>query len=205
MNVLPEHYLNGLKEVRPNYGTNKGQRLNFLDSGTRGNADYIRRNMENFPKEWVDSWEPYPIRSDMLSRANFSTRHPINMPTPIAEVNLSMPTPDRAAIHEMTHFREFTSTKLTDIEEQFYRRRTAGEPERRLIDIFPGSGYNTWEKTRLDKFFSPYIGKEYPPIHGRNYYEVATMGVENLLFVGSAPFAGDTEMIDLVLGMLAGL
>ena len=106
-------------------------------------------------------------------------------------------------IHELTHFAEFTRpNSVVAMERSFYRRRTAGERERSLQRLFPGAGYGRHEKTRLDKFVSPYMGKEYNQYEG--YYELASMGTENVLIDNPRyNISTDTEYRDFIIGLLA--
>jgi hypothetical protein len=79
----------------------------------------------------------------------------------------------------------------------FYERRTQGERTKWL-----GAGYRRNEVTRADKFFNPYVGKDYWHNDPR---EAFTMGMEGVFSVGSHQnaYVKDPEHMQLMLGLLA--
>ncbi len=65
----------------------------------------------------------------------------------------------RVVYHELGHTVEMVNGRVSDAAQIFYQRRTAGESLTWL-----GSGYGRNEKSRRDKWFDAYVGKEYHAI-----------------------------------------
>lgn len=112
------------------------------------------------------------------------------------------------ALHEFTHRIQEALPELDNLFQELHKRRTAGDPLRRLLDIYPQYNYRRDELTREDHYINAYFGKEY---HG-SAKEVMTMAVEsvlsrnNSLSAADHPFAdllhNDRELFDLVIGVL---
>ena len=118
------------------------------------------------------------------------------------------------ALHELGHRAEYTFRDILEANAEFYEKRTAGEASRRF-----GVGYGRNEVYKPDKFTERYIGKDYGKRieHGRNpdgsfsfqntkrweAFEILTMGLEGVFFGKYNLLAGDPEMFDLILGLLA--
>lgn len=104
----------------------------------------------------------------------------------------------QTAIHELGHAVEYTRPGITQLERQFFERRTSGESSKWL-----GPGYRQDEVTKKDKFLSPYMGKEYSRV-----FEILTMGIEGLLspqFNNYDLLTKDTDYADFILGLLGAL
>lgn len=208
--------VNHLKKVRPGYG--EGSTQNWKLHGGSGYSsqdldDYslMKDVSDRLPKEWVEDYAKVPIKPKHTARGQFyAGRDFPGYPDPHVEIQISgsnrldsMAT----AIHELGHYAEYMRPGIRVAEQQFYARRTAGERLRSLKTLFPNSNYRRDEKTRIDQFIAPYMGKEYldNPRTGYNMYELTTMGAEFLL--SDRPrydFTPDTDFIDFILGILAG-
>lgn len=81
----------------------------------------------------------------------------------------------------------------------FLKYRTAGDKLEFLRNLVPGGGYEKNEKTRKDKFASPYIGKDY----GGLATEITSMGLQGVLWRRHSMWDTDPEMIYFILGMLS--
>lgn len=203
-----KEYQATLRKVRPGYGSNDGARLRFMgfDSDPES-IQSVRDQASKLPKEWVDDWERHPITTKRMSRAHFNPKNAGPNAfgggiDPDVHVGTSLILDNETTIHELTHYTEFLNPKILDLEGQFYRYRTSGEPLQKMKDLYPGSGYEPWEETRTDKFLHPYMGKDY----GGRFYELASMGVENT--IGGVPGVAmdlDPEYQNFILGLLAGV
>ena len=113
------------------------------------------------------------------------------------------------AWHEIGHFVEEHNKDTLRISKEFVARRTKGEREVRLNEIFPGFGYKDNEVTLKDDFISPYIGKQYSDAS-----EVLSIGLESIFEPGERQLKSiskeynfvkiteDEEYFNLILGML---
>jgi hypothetical protein len=111
------------------------------------------------------------------------------------------------AVHEFTHRMEDLRPGLLEAEREFFNMRTVGEEWQSLQKLYPGHGYRTDEISKVDRFKHAYSGKEYTPDRGYsgNYYEIATMGVEDAFRQAGPPewLTSDTEYRDFIAGVLA--
>ena len=113
------------------------------------------------------------------------------------------------AWHEIGHFVEEHNKDTLRISKEFVARKTKGEREVRLNEIFPGFGYKDNEVTLKDDFISPYIGKQYSDAS-----EVLSIGLESIFEPGEGQLKSiskeynfvkiteDEEYFNLILGML---
>lgn len=106
------------------------------------------------------------------------------------------------AVHESAHVWEMAEPRLRQLEYGFYDRRTANDGP-----AVPIPGYSAAELYRPDAWTHAYIGKDYramgytdPPM------ELVSMGVEDLLGPVRTDhrIRTDTELVDFILGVLAG-
>jgi hypothetical protein len=113
------------------------------------------------------------------------------------------------AVHEYAHRLQHALPGLDDFFQELHGRRTAGDPLRRLRDLFPGVNYDKSEVTREDKYRHPYQGRIYSNMRylGRHgALEVLTMAFEDVL--GGQAWRleelveKDREMLNLVIGLL---
>jgi len=84
-------------------------------------------------------------------------------------------------------------TYILDAERKFYARRTEGEDL-----VWLGRGYSTSEKTRKDKFISPYMGKDY---QGHDF-ELVSMGFQ-YAYTEPETLAKDPDMESWIYGILS--
>lgn len=99
----------------------------------------------------------------------------------------------KTAIHELGHRFERCVPNATNVEAEFYARRTEGEKLTWL-----GPGYCKSEVTRLDKFLNPYMGKYY----GGQAYELISMGFE-YAYTDPLKLAQDPDMEAWIYGILS--
>lgn len=118
------------------------------------------------------------------------------------------------AVHEYAHRLQAALPSLDRLFQDIHHMRTAGEPLKRLRDLFPASGYKVTEVTREDKYINAYQGKEYA---NRGALEVMTMAFQYVLGVSSSGvpatdakhilnfkefYTRDRELFDFVIGVL---
>ena len=112
------------------------------------------------------------------------------------------------ALHEFTHRIQSALPELDQLFQDLHKRRTTGEPLKRLKDIYPQFNYRLDEVTREDHYINAYFGKEYEG----SAKEVMTMAIESVIYRNSPltasehPFSdllkNDRELFDLVVGVL---
>jgi SPP1 gp7 family putative phage head morphogenesis protein len=84
----------------------------------------------------------------------------------------------RSMVHELGHAFEHKSTDLARLAVAYLEHRTQGEQIARLRDILPKKGYGPGELTKPDKWFNPYVGKEYRWLGQRSGTEILSMALE---------------------------
>lgn len=110
--------------------------------------------------------------------------------------------------HEMSHGIEFLNEWALEAASQFLSRRTIGEPAKPLFDLMLARGhltsYSADEIAREDRFYSPYMGKEYV-YQGRTYAtEVTSMAMQAIYEHAAQLMREDREAFYFALGQLAG-
>jgi SPP1 gp7 family putative phage head morphogenesis protein len=153
---------------------------------------------QGFPEAWVKKMNAQPVELRTVARGYYGKQHAKDGGNLIAISGHDERSIMSTMVHEIGHRLEDYIPEIKELERQFYARRTAGES---LVHM--GSGYRKDEITRLDKFNSPYMGKDY----GGRYYELVSMGFEGL----TAPvrpmrdLLSDDDMTDFIIGILAGV
>lgn len=107
-------------------------------------------------------------------------------------------------VHEVGHRIEQSHPTITALESQFYARRVGTERITSLRTLTGNTSYHASEKARRDDFIHPYMGKDY----GGNYWELVSMGFENVLspkaVMGTVNLVEDPDYLDFILGLLGG-
>jgi hypothetical protein len=110
-------------------------------------------------------------------------------------------------VHELGHWLEDGASFIRAKAYDFYERRTAGEKLQRLSTV-TGRGYSSNERTRLDKFIEPYMGKDYMSRWGKKNYRYATeilsMGLEMFYKDPYRLASEDPEYFNFVLSVVRG-
>jgi SPP1 gp7 family putative phage head morphogenesis protein len=167
-------------------------------NGAADVVEGVEKSLNNFPKKWLDE-----ASKKKTLTAEASTDRAYYSPGQAKIVLNSNPglRPQTTTTHELTHWIEETydgsngQVKLGKLEQQFIDRRAKGE---KLEQIYPNSA----EYGYKDDFKHHYIGKIYN--HTDNHREVMSMGMEGL-FHENHGIAGDEDMVEFVVGVLAGL
>ena len=107
----------------------------------------------------------------------------------------------RTVVHELGHREEYRVPHIHTLITECYNNRTAGEPLQPLSVLAKSSKYGPGELARQDKFFSPYVGKDY----GGDAHEIFSMGLEYLIrndSYGADARKGDPDTFEFVMGLL---
>jgi hypothetical protein len=167
--------------------------VNESDRSVKTVINEIGRARANLPAEWVEKSNENAILALHVDRGYF------NREDDVSTIALSSGGGmHRCAYHELGHHFEDIYPEIKKLEHEFYNRRTA---EERLQWL--GPGYPLSEKTRVDKFADPYIGKDYGNTEDSGY-ELFSMGLEGL-YCNSYDMSKDTEHQDFVFGILASI
>lgn len=160
------------------------QRIRTIDSNF--NINSISKGLEEYnkliPKHLFNGLKDYidvaPTNLDMFNYSKLGTDRSWFNPTDNT-VYFGNANNDRTIIHEFVHWLEFKNTALNDKAVQFLDSRTVGESAVKLNSILPNQGYIDNEIVKIDKFESPYMGKEYSQSIGRTT-EILTMGIDGI-------------------------
>ena len=166
-------------------------------------AELVRDASTYFPDEWIKGINKFgnlSVRHSPRGRGWHRTLK--SGKGEIAVRNL------QNAIHELTHRIQSVFPELDAIFQSEHRRRTAGDPLKRLKDLKPMLNYTPKEKAREDAYINPYTGREYKEHDGA--LEVMTMAMEILLApdVATANRAlndmlnRDRRLVEIALGAL---
>ena len=117
--------------------------------------------------------------------------------------------------HEGGHRAQLATPLHQRLERQWVERRIAATDDalkrelRPLNDIRPGGGYEDYEWAVEDEFISPYIGKDYGRRGAVSEYRettpVAIQEISGLPGYSGSTLDADLDMIDWIVGMMAGL
>lgn len=206
----------GLKRSAPNQRTSygRGNPTKVLDQGTNVDAEEMFQGISgDYPDQWwdelADATDANPYTVGFTGRGYHSKGareiwiSGDNLPDDVRE----LATLSDVARHEIGHAMEHNLDNLIRLEKEFYERRTQGEKLVRLVDLFPGSSYGRDEKTRVDQFIEPYMGKPNPS----GAFELLTMGVQVLFGdpsinkYAAKAWADDTDFLDFILGLLSAV
>jgi SPP1 gp7 family putative phage head morphogenesis protein len=189
-NVEHKAVMEVLREYR-DFGTEK---THVWDYATTSAKDEIVKGYQYFPTEWLEKSiaesERHPMTTYMKNRTFYNAE----------TLEISVSYFKNYVAHELAHRMEHVIPGIVDMEKEFYERRTAGEKLVLLKDIFPDKYYEPDEKTRIDNFNHPYMGKDY----GGTAYEIFSMGVEKIFF-NRYNTKGDADYDSFIIGLLAGM
>lgn len=128
-------------------------------------------------------------------------------------INANFREPD-TVMHEFMHLVQVAMPQLQAHARSFHNRRTAGAPQKRLLDLKPNSTHKPNEVAREDNYFSAYCGREYNsrPAFGYLGYtteeplEILSMGFQ-YVFGGMVSglrtaYGRDPEFVTFIVGLL---
>jgi hypothetical protein len=101
----------------------------------------------------------------------------------------------RTVVHEYGHILEFSNKRMVANSRAWRDGRTQGEPAQKMSKVTGNRGYRDDEVTQPDKFYNPYIGKNY----GAGATEVVSMGLERLYYDPVGFANEDPDMFDYVI------
>jgi hypothetical protein len=103
--------------------------------------------------------------------------------------------------HELGHWYEDIKPGVHDKIMEFYNRRTKGDKEQRMKDLFPGEGWGKNEIVKTDKFIHPYMGLVSPD--GKSS-EILSMGLD-YYYTNPVRFAKeDPDYFDFIYNLVRG-
>lgn len=104
-------------------------------------------------------------------------------------------------LHEFLHLVQVANPEIEDMARAMHRERTKGAGLKKLKDLTGVAGYADNEVTREDKYFAPYMGREYATTKFGKYrtdepLEIITMALQALIgeFAGQAEKSGGFAM-----------
>lgn len=195
-------YLETMAEIRPMAGTGQAGRLINKTKKNEDNVKLIDHSLQYYPAAWVNNAE-YETRADggslrskVVSRGYFSARGS-GQATEINTQGTGQGA-QQTMTHETGHLMETSNRYTYGRAEEWRNSRTSGESLVTMSKVTGNMNYDKDEVTKPDKFFHPYIGKEY----SHESTEVISMGIENLIHQ-PATMAKDPDYRDFILGLLA--
>ena len=126
------------------------------------------------------------------------------------KLNLAPGDKTQTIIHEFGHLLEDTNPEIKAKVYEFYERRTAGEGLQKMSVVTGNKKYRAVEKTRVDNFMDPYIGKDYTKwsstLQDQERYatEVSSMALEFLYTDPAMLLIKDPEMFELIIDVIKG-
>lgn len=180
--------------VRPIGG---GKPQHFTPNSSPKARQAVIDGAENLPREWMDQSADFgEINAASVARGYY--QHSGRGGSKVAISGGRPENMENTAIHEMTHRVEaLRRTTVLPAENAFFEERAGTEKPTWL-----GAPYRKTEKAVRDEFQSPYMGKDY----GGYYYELATMGIEDLMTKESnmpGYLLGDDDYQTFIFGLLA--
>ena len=110
-------------------------------------------------------------------------------------ISLAIDNDQRVILHEFLHILEMENPVIADRVQRFYQRRTQNEQLQKLRDLTGIDAYRDDEVTRVDRFFHPYVGKDY----GDKTSEVVSMWAD---IVSGKRVTDDPEHFMLIYDLL---
>lgn len=101
-------------------------------------------------------------------------------------------------VHELGHHIEEVDPLFHKLALEHLNARTAGEMARKLKEIEPRSGYEDYEISTPDKFFDPYVGKQYGQFGKQYATEVLSMGFQEFYSNPARLAKRDPELFDFI-------
>ena len=199
--ALDEHValLKALREASPGWGEGEINLAHHRTNISPSFADRFRRVAAYLPRSWADKRfvvldTPKQGAVPGSSARSYALPEKVFMGTDEFDVML----------HEFIHVIQFgTGWKLdpdalfNKLARELHKRRTKGERLKQLRRIYPGSSYGAMEKSREDKYWNAYAGKEYDG----EPMELIAMAIQE--FYKGSLSVKDPEIFELLLGMMA--
>jgi hypothetical protein len=121
-------------------------------------------------------------------------------------ISIDLATGGQTIAHELGHIIESERGPAYRLKRlAFFDKRTAGDIEEKLDDLYPGWGYNQNEVTKKDKWSTAYIGKIYKfDSDSDPSSEIVSMGIERLYDSATTFAQSDPEYFDFIVSYLRG-
>lgn len=178
-----------LSDIRTLGGVTNANAKQFMSISRGGKtADATIDAMNFYPTEWLNHTAAFGITLKPKWTTGRAYYSPANGEIRVDESR-------GTCIHELGHRFEQVVPGIREAEREFYAKRTEGESLQWL-----GPGYARTERTRRDKFLSPYMGKDY----GGQAFELVSMGFQ-YAYTDYEKLSQDEDMRDWILGILASI
>ena len=181
----------GLAKYR-SVGLNKGEGQTFIKGSVKTNMNRINNVLNNFPSSWGETSKEQPMFTKSVKRGYCNGG--------VVAISGTGASAMKTTYHEMGHRMEFLFPNIRRVEHEFYKRRTQGEQLQYLSDVTKNANYRPSEKTRVDHFINPYMGKDYGN-KSDSSYELLSMGIEGL-YTGSIDLTKDKDFANFILGIV---
>lgn len=202
-----QSYVETMAQIRPMHTDDQvpwdikhtNRRNDWLEPMMHTSATY-------YPKAWVDNAGEYVssgggyLSLGKVKRGYFLTRSGNTRDTEI-RISGTGASAQRTTTHELGHLIDDANESVNLAGLSWRDSRTAGEPLITMNKAMNTTGYKRSEKTRPDKFWHPYVGKEY----ARGSSEVTSMAMEYLMHDHEKLNRADPDAVQFILGVLAGL
>lgn len=190
-NQLIKEASRGLAKHR-SVGLNKGEGQTFIKGSVKTNMNRINNVLNNFPSSWGETSKEQPMFTKSVKRGYCNGD--------VVAISGTGTSAMKTTYHEMGHRMEFLFPNIRRVEHEFYQRRTQGEQLQSLADVTKSASYRSSEKTRVDHFINPYMGKDYGS-KSDSFYELLSMGMEGL-YTGSIDLTKDKDFANFILGIV---
>ena len=178
-----------LSDIRTLGGVTNANAKQFMSISRGGKtADATIDAMNFYPTEWLNRTAAFGV----TLKPKWTTGRAYYSP---ATGEIRVDESRGTCIHELGHRFEQVVPGIREAEREFYAKRTEGESLQWL-----GPGYARTERTRRDKFLSPYMGKDY----GGHAFELVSMGFE-YAYTDYERLNQDEDMRDWILGILSAI
>lgn len=161
----------------------------------------LRKSLEYIPSDWIKNSAEHSVTHGKIETKIVTRGYHVGKTIALSgsDDNQIILT----GIHEFIHETEHTRKGFSNIEKEFFEKRTIGEQIESLRKTSSGIGYNKDEVTKKDHFIDPYMGKVYKESSdGTQAYELATMGIEELYRAPAEFYKKDPEMFEWVAELL---
>lgn len=164
----------------------------FRSGSSKVSQSMVNRTLNNFPRDWSYKSATRPMITGTAKRGFYNESRGELKISGIDAIDKQITT-----YHELGHRIEDLNPEIHNLLLEFYDRRTANDDLMKLSDVTGIKDYADNEVTRVDKFNSPYMGKDYD----REGTELLSMGIEGLIS-GKYELEKDKDYATLILGIL---
>ena len=149
MQLVREHARAAMGDIQP--------KLKGLAPG-RSEEAYLDQFFEALPlpKSWLK--KTAAMYRKKLTLLHMTDRAYADQAKGILAIDIMVP---EVVLHEFMHLVQIAVPEIETLAREMHRARTAGTQRKKLKDLTRNSAYADNEVAREDKYFNPYVGKEY--------------------------------------------